>query len=293
MAKQVRVLIFGAHPDDCDFMSGGLAALYVKHGHVVKFVSVTNGDTGHFNQGGGALARRRQAEAKASGKVLDIEYEVIDLHNGELTPSVENRKVIIRLIRLFKPDLVLTHSPDDYHPDHRCTSTLVQDSAYVVTVPMNLPLTPHLMHNPYYGYIFGTPTRSPSYWPDIIIPCDEVIEKKLRMIFCHESQVLEWMPYNQNALHEVPQGKAAQRKWLDRMYRTRLARFADHYRDLLVAQYGEKIGKKVRYAEGIQISPFGASMDAKAVAKVFPFLPKGTVTIPEAGSRSRWTMAKK
>ena len=293
MAKQIRVLVFGAHPDDCEFMAGGLAALYVKHGHVVKFVSLTNGDTGHFAMGGGALARRREAEAKAAGKVLGIEYEVIDLHNGELTPAVENRKVVIRLIRLFKPDLVLTHSPDDYHPDHRYTSTLVQDSAYIVTVPMNLPLTPHLLYNPYYGYIFGSPTRSPSFRPEIFIPCDEVIEKKLRMIFCHESQVLEWMPYNQNALEWVPKGKPRQRKWLDKMYRVRLARFADHYRDLLVAQYGEKIGKKVRYAEGIQVSPFGASMDAKAVARLFPFLPKGTVTLPEAVSRRRWTMPRK
>src|ERR1035437_10608486 len=105
MAKQVRFLMIGAHPDDCEFMSGGLAALYVKHGHVVKFASMTNGDTGHFNQGGGALARRREAEAQASAKVLRIEYDVNDQHCGELMPTLENRKLVIRLIRLFKPDL--------------------------------------------------------------------------------------------------------------------------------------------------------------------------------------------
>lgn len=292
MAKQVRVLVIGAHPDDCDFMAGGLAALYVKHGHVVKFISMTNGDTGHYNQGGGALARRRAAEAAAAGKVLGIEYEVVDHHCGELMPTLENRKMVIRMIRLFQPDLVLTHSPDDYHPDHRYTCQLVQDSAYSVTVPMQVPLTPHLRYNPYYGYVFGTPTKSLSFRPDILIPIDDVVDKKVKMLKVHESQVLEWMPYNRNAAHEVPKAPAARRKWLHQWTITRLDKFANHYRALLVAQYGQA-GQKVRYAEGIQICPFGASVDAQAIARLFPFLPKGTVTVPEAVSRERWVFGKK
>lgn len=292
MAKQVRVLVIGAHPDDCDFMAGGLAGLYTQHGHVVKFVSMTNGDTGHFNQGGGVLARRRAAEAQASAKVLGIEYDVIDHHCGELMPTLENRRLVVRLIRLFKPDLVLSHTPDDYHPDHRYTSILVQDSAYSVTVPMQVPLTPHLRTNPYYGYIFGTPTKSPSFRPDIIIPVDSVIARKLAMLCCHVSQVEEWMPYNANVEHEVPKAPAARRKWVADRFRSRLARFATVYRDLLVAQYGEKLGRKVQFAEGIQISPFGSSMDAKAVATLFPFLPKGTVTLPELISLDRTILAE-
>jgi len=292
MAGKVRVLVFGAHPDDCEFMAGGLAALCVKHGHAVKFVSMTNGDTGHFNQGGGALARRRAAEAQASAKVLGIDYDVIDHHCGELMPTLENRKVVIRLIRLFKPDLVLTHTPDDYHPDHRYTSVLVQDSAYSVTVPMQVPLTPHLSHNPYYGYIFGTPTRSLSFRPDILIPIDSVIDRKVKMLLCHESQFVEWIPFNMNILHKVPKGKAAQKKWLTRNHLERLGRFANVYRNLLVAQYGEALGRKVKYAEGIQVSPFGSSVHAQAVQTLFPFLPKGTVTLPELISRDRTILGK-
>jgi LmbE family N-acetylglucosaminyl deacetylase len=293
MAGKVRVLFIGAHPDDCEFMAGGLASLYAKHGHVVKFVSLTNGDTGHFNQGGGALARRRAAEAQAASKVLGIEYDVIDHHCGELMPSLENRRVVIRLIRLFKPDLVLTHTPDDYHPDHRYTSILVQDSAYSVTVPMQVPLTPHLSVNPYYGYIFGTPTKSLSFQPDVLIPIDEVIGKKIAMLSCHVSQVVEWMPYNRNSLDEVPKAPAARRKWMKQWFTSRLCRFADHYRSQLVAQYGEKVGCKVKFAEGIQISPFGGSLNEKSIARLFPFLPKGTVTLPDIVSSDRWIQGKK
>ena len=104
MAKKIRLLVIGAHPDDCDIAAGGLAALYVKHGHAVQFVSMTNGDTGHHRMGG-----------------------------GELMPTLEARRDLVRIIREFKPDLVLSHSPDDYHPDHRYTSVLVQDSAYSAT----------------------------------------------------------------------------------------------------------------------------------------------------------------
>jgi N-acetylglucosamine malate deacetylase 1 len=288
MSKQVRVLVLGAHPDDCEFMAGGLAALYVKHGHVVKFVSMTNGDTGHFSQGGGALARRREAESKASGRVLGIEYDVIDQHSGELLPTLENRKLVIRLIRLFRPDLVLTHTPDDYHPDHRYTCALVQDSAYSVTVPMQVPLTPHLSRNPYYGYIFGTPTKGESFRPDIIVPIDDVWGRKLKMMLCHESQFAEWGPYNNNCLNKVPKGKADRKKWLMANHAECFGQFAAHYRDLLVAQYGEAAGRRVKFAEGVQACPFGETMGASAVARLFPFLPEA----PSVSRASRPRVAR-
>ena len=83
----IRVIAFGAHPDDCDLRASGLAAKYAAAGHKVKFVSVTNGDAGHFSEGGGMLAARRRAEAQESGRRLGIEYEVLDNHDGELLPS--------------------------------------------------------------------------------------------------------------------------------------------------------------------------------------------------------------
>src|SRR5229473_970550 len=76
----LRIIAFGAHPDDCDQKAGGTAAKWAAQGHQVKFVAVTNGDAGHQTKGGGALAKRRRAEAMESAKRLGIEYEVLDNH---------------------------------------------------------------------------------------------------------------------------------------------------------------------------------------------------------------------
>src|SRR5947207_8548827 len=146
---KLNVLVIGAHPDDPDSSAGGIAALYAKRGHRVKFVSLTNGDAGHHEIGGVELARRRYAEAQAVARVLGLaEYQVLDNHDGELEPTLENRRKVIRIIREFQPDAILTPRPNDYHPDHRYTAILVQDSAYMVTVPNIVALTEHLRRNP-------------------------------------------------------------------------------------------------------------------------------------------------
>src|SRR5690348_12655915 len=81
---KIRVIAFGAHPDDCDIRAAGTAALFAAAGHAVKFVSVTNGDVGHQSMGREALAKRRAGEAKESARRLGIEYEVLNNHDGEL-----------------------------------------------------------------------------------------------------------------------------------------------------------------------------------------------------------------
>ena len=131
-ARPLRILCFGAHPDDAEFKAGGVAIKWAKLGHKVKFVSVTNGDIGHWRESGAELARRRTAEVKAAAKVLGIESEVLDIHDGELEPTLENRRTITRLIRGWQADLVMSHRPNDYHPDHRYTAILVQDAAFMV-----------------------------------------------------------------------------------------------------------------------------------------------------------------
>ena len=110
-AGKIRVIAFGAHPDDCDIRAGGTAALFARMGHAVKFVAVTNGDAGHQSQGGGALAKRRRAEAMESAKRLGIEYEVLDNHDGELLPTLEVRQQVIRRIRQWNADIVLAPRP--------------------------------------------------------------------------------------------------------------------------------------------------------------------------------------
>src|SRR5438067_188570 len=129
---KLNIIAFGAHPDDCDQRAGGTAAKYALLGHRVRFVAVTNGDAGHQTEGGGALAARRRAEAREAGRRIGIDYVVLDNHDGELLPSLAVRDQIIRQIRLWNADLGLAPRPNDYHPDHRHTATVVQDATYMV-----------------------------------------------------------------------------------------------------------------------------------------------------------------
>src|SRR5689334_2751438 len=132
---QIRALMIGAHPDDCEFKTGGLAALYRAQGHIVKFVSATNGEAGHHEMGGGPLAQRRYEETRRVAEIADIEYEVMTSADGRLEADLATREQVIKLIREFQPDLVFTHRTNDYHPDHRRTGILVQDASYLIRVP--------------------------------------------------------------------------------------------------------------------------------------------------------------
>jgi LmbE family N-acetylglucosaminyl deacetylase len=269
--ETLRVLAFGAHPDDCDINVGGLAVKYARLGHKVKFVSLTNGDTGHFSMGGGPLAKRRQEEAQRSARIAGIEYEVLDIHNGQLLPTLENRWRVVCIIREFQPDLIITNRPNDYHPDHRYGSQLVADAAYTVTVPNVMALTPHLNYNPVVAY-WGDRFRRPyPFTPDVAVSIDDVIEVKLDMLHCHESQFYEWLPYNQNRLHEVPQGDRERRAWLAAQRLPAMAAEADRCRELLKRLYGEERGAVVRYAEALEFGEYGGAVTDELFSRLFPF----------------------
>src|SRR6266403_1931055 len=114
----------------------------------------------------------------------DADYaacDVLDNHDGQLLPTLENRLQIIRLIRSFQPDLVLTHRPNDYHPDHRYTSALVQDAAYMVTVPAIVPGTPHLPANPVIAYLADEFTRPCPFQPSVALDVGPVLDKIVDM----------------------------------------------------------------------------------------------------------------
>ncbi len=269
--KQLRVLVFGAHPDDCDIKAGGIAALYTQRGHSVKFVSVTNGDAGHHEIGGGPLAIRRNAEAQAAADIIGIDYELLDNHDGELMPSLENRYQIIRKIREFKPDLIMTHRPNDYHPDHRYTSMLVQDAAYMVTVPNICALTPHLEKNPVIVYLSDSFQKPTPFSPDVVVDIDDVVEKKIDMLHCHTSQFYEWLPYNSGTLNAVPDNAVERRKWLAERLRNRFSSIANKYRKMLIELYGEQKGNSIQYAEAFESCEYGASLTQENIPILFPF----------------------
>jgi N-acetylglucosamine malate deacetylase 1 len=270
-AEPLRLLIIGAHPDDADYAAGGLAALYRAAGHIVRMVGLTNGDAGHHLQPGPALARRRQAEAAAAGAVIGATYDVFDIHDGELLPTLDNRRLVIRLIRSFRPALVPTHRPNDYHPDHRYTSQLVQDAAYMVTVPAVAPGTPHLSANPVIAYLPDDFEKPYAFTPTVVLDVGKVIERVVDMLHCHASQFYEWLPYNMGVAREVPGDDAGRRGWLARQTRERLARRADRFRHLLIARYGQERGAAVEFAEAFEACEYGAPLDAAALRRLFTF----------------------
>lgn len=267
----LNILIFGAHPDDPDFCAGGTGALYARQGHKVKMVSLTNGDAGHHEQGGAPLAWRRRLEAAAAGAALGVEYITLDVHDGALLPSLENRNMVIAIIREFQPDLILVHRPNDYHPDHRYASQLVQDASYMVTVPNVVSHVPHLRTMPVIAHLWDHFQKPYPFQADVVVAIDEVIEQKFDALHCHTSQMYEWLPYNGRYLEQVPTDLSERRAWLHEHYDQRLRRAADLYRDKLVAIYGAQKGNQIQYVEAFEACEYGTPLTDKNRDRLFPF----------------------
>lgn len=266
---KIHVIAFGAHPDDCDSRAGGTAAKWAALGHAVKFVSVTNGDAGHQSEGGGALAKRRRAEAIEAGRRLGIEYEVLDNHDGELLPTLEVREQIIRRIRQWNADLVLAPRPNDYHPDHRYTGMLVQDAAYMVVVPNICPDTPALKKNPVFMYFEDRFEKPAPFRPDIAVDIDDVWEKKVDALDAHTSQMYEWLPWVAGTLEQVPKDAAERRKWLGGR---RGGSLAPAVRAALVKWYSAAKAKQVQRAEAFEICEYGRRPNEADLRKLFPMV---------------------
>jgi LmbE family N-acetylglucosaminyl deacetylase len=267
--RRIRVIAFGAHPDDCDIKAGGLAAKYVAAGHKVKFVSVTNGDVGHHEQSGGILAQRRRAEAVEAGRRIGVEYEVLDNHDGELLPTLEVRRQIIERIRAWQADIVLSPRPNDYHPDHRYTGVLLQDAAFMVTVPNLETHTPALRKNPVFLYFSDGFQRPQSFRADIVVALDDVIEKKIDMLDAHVSQMYEWLPWHDGRLDEVPKDAAARKQWLTSQ---RPSRLLPEWKPVLEKWYGAKAAS-VKHAEAFEITEYGRRPDDAEIRRLIPFFP--------------------
>ncbi len=265
--RPVRVMMIGAHPDDCDFRAGGCAKLWHDRGHEVLFVSATNGDAGHHLQGGGVLAQRRAAEARAAGEVIGIRYLTLDTHDGELIPSLELRFRFIRVIREFAPDLLLTHRPWDYHPDHRYTGQLVQDASYLVTVPNICATTPHMVKNPVILYTEDSFQKPLPFAADVVVDIDAVIEPKGDMLHEHASQVYEWLARGTT----VPESDADRRAWVRERVRNRSHQTAERFREQLIARYGPDRGAAVQTAEAFEVCEYGAPLTEEMRETLFPF----------------------
>jgi LmbE family N-acetylglucosaminyl deacetylase len=270
---KLRIICFGAHPDDAELKAGGVALLWAAQGHHVKFVSVTNGDIGHWRDAGGPLARRRKAEVEAAARILGITTEVLDIHDGELLPTLENRRIITRLIREWKADIVMSHRPNDYHPDHRYTGVLVQDSAFMVGVPHFCPDVRPLKHNQVFLFYSDNFQKPNPFQADIAVSIDAVIEKKLDAIDTLESQFYEGGALGSADLMPKEPEKQAQRKREVRAgFANRAQAVATKYRDGLAKWYGKEQAAKVMHAECFEICEYGRRPNAKEISRLFPFL---------------------
>jgi len=269
---KLRVICFGAHPDDCELQAGGSAVLWAKRGHHVLFVSVTNGDIGHWREAGGPLARRRKIEVDKAHEILGIQGVVLDIHDGELEPTLENRRTLTRLIRQWKADVVIAHRPNDYHPDHRYTGVLVQDAAYMVTVPFFCPDVPILKSNPAFFYYPDRFQKPNPFKPDVIVSVDDVMEKKLDALAVMESQFYEG---GANGSAALMLSEPAKQKERHQQVRDGFARrnqgLADRFRPQLGDWYPADKAKSVKHAEAFELCEYGAQPDKAQLKKLFPF----------------------
>jgi LmbE family N-acetylglucosaminyl deacetylase len=269
---RLRIICFGAHPDDCELQVGGTAAMWASKGHHVKFVSVTNGDIGHWRDAGGPLAKRRTAEVERADKILGVTSEVLDNHDGELMPTLDNRRTITRLIREWKADIVMSHRPNDYHPDHRYTGVLVQDAAYMVAVPFMCPDTPPLKGNPVFLFCPDGFKKPNPFQPDIAVSIDSVMARKLDALDTMDSQFYEGGALGSASL--MPSDPAQQqdrRRQVREGFASRNHSLADRFRNTLGDWYGKAAAAKVQFAEAFEICEYGRRPNKEELAKLFPF----------------------
>ncbi|MFK5924552.1 MAG: PIG-L family deacetylase [Verrucomicrobiota bacterium] len=272
-AEPLRLLLIVAHPDDAEARCGGLMSIYRQAGHAVKWISVTNGDAGHHLTSGPPLAKIREQESAQAAAVITADYEVWDAHDGQLEATLEMRWQVIRAIRTFKPDLVLTHRTCDYHPDHRAVAQLVQDASFSVTVPAIVPDTPALPRDPVIAYMADLFTRPTPLRPDVVIDVDEHHDTIIEMFSCHVSQAFEWLPYNWGIADTVPDDAPDRKKWMEKHYMPRLyGAVAESYRQQLIDHYGEKQGRHTEYAEVYEISEYACQLDEEKRSQLFWFL---------------------
>jgi LmbE family N-acetylglucosaminyl deacetylase len=267
--SKINVVIIGSHPDDPDKQAGGTALEFLKRGHNVLFVSLTNGDAGHQTQGGKELAQRRLSEAKEAGRRFGVKYIVMDNPDGKLLPTIENREEIIRIIRNFKADVVIGHRPNAMHPDRRNSAILLQDAAYMVIVPNVVPDVPPLDENPLFLYFEDYFKKPNPFQPDIVVDITDSFQQKIYGMAAHESQFFEWQPWIAKSLDKVPESEQERLAWLAGMSKSQLT---DEKRIQLIKWYGNTKAETVEITESFEICEYGKRPDEKEIRRLFPML---------------------
>ncbi len=267
--KPLRLLVLGAHPDDAEYHAGGLATRYRAAGHVVRFVSATNGGAGHQWRPSEELVCIRQAEAAAAAAQIGAESAVWDFPDGSLQPNLEVRQKIIAEIRTFRPDLVLTHRPNDYHPDHRAVGQAVQDASFLVTVPRVVPEVPALRRDPVVASMIDLFTRPCPFRPDVLLDVSAELPTILAMLASHRSQFFEWLPYNAGVEDQVPTSEPDQQLWLRASFLQRAAARKDRFRAALAERFGTTAVEQLLVCEAYEISEYASTASVPERRRLF------------------------
>lgn len=249
----LKFLMIGAHPDDMDFCCGGTAILLRQRGHEAAFLSMTNGNAGHQSMAKEDLRLRRQEERLRAGKIYGIAYDTLNVEDGYLSADIRIRDQLIRYIRTYKPDVILTHRTCDYHPDHRACGQLVNDSSYLVGVPLICPDVPALRKQPVILSCIDSFTIPAPFRADIGVNIDQVIDQKIEGCLQHESQLYEWLAYD-GQWKDVLEAPTREAKTEALKARQR-ARFAGP-----VKKYPAAFVPGTTYGEVFQIDEYGGKM---------------------------------
>jgi len=270
---KLNIMAIGAHPDDCDFCFGGTALKFKAQGHRLLFLSVTNGCSGHHIESPPALAARRFRESQDVSKLTGMEYRILDIPDGSLTTELRYRDMLMREIRLFEPDLIFTHRPNDYHPDHRSTGTLVMDCSYLVKVPLIVPAVPALKKTPCIFYMYDHFTFPCPFVPDTVVCIDDVMNEKTAMLNCHTSQVYEFLPWIGDYAEEVPPEQEPKNRlhWLKTYVRSFQPSISGKYLEILESRYGAEKSKKIADCEAFQLSEYGEQPKKDELENLFPY----------------------
>jgi LmbE family N-acetylglucosaminyl deacetylase len=190
-----RVLAFGCHPDDVEFMAAGTLALLAERGWEVHIATMTGGEVGSPKLSSRAIQRKRLKEAASAAAVIGGHYHWAGGRDLEVEYSDFYRKAATRVVREVDPAVVLAPPPMDYMADHEQTSLLVRNAAYIAPVPLyrcGAPATkscPHLYYWNAVGLkdIFGRPLPM-----QFGVDTGSVMATKEQMLACHASQ-REWL----------------------------------------------------------------------------------------------------
>ena len=265
----IRILYISAHPDDGEVYGGGTAALWSKAGHAVKMISLTDGRAGHHQLSGNELVDRRSQESVVAAQRLGVAYEILDNPDGQLEPTLYNRNRLIGKIREWQADVVVTHRPNDYHPDHRYTSQLVQDAAYLVMVPNLVPEVLPLRKNPVFLYFADRFQKPTPFSPDVAVAIDDAYDQKLEAMHAHTSQFYEWLPWIENHLKEVPEADAARLEWLKQRWPFGVD---GRTREALTKWYSSEKARTVQHLEAFELCEYGHQPSEEEIRALFPMI---------------------